>query len=201
MRSIRVGGEFIDFHPDIALADGALLQEVLASCPGLELLDLWLCPGVGPAIVSKAAACCPLLTTICLGDTREPIEDAHLSELASGCPRLRCVKLFCCKAITDIGVACLLKHCTALEELDILSCAGVSDTFREMISVAYPHVRLVRMGHRSDGEAASGRCRDYENCHVHNSDAMAAARERESALKAALLARSPILERLRPRRR
>ena len=155
----------------------ALLLEVLARCPRLELLDLWSCPGVRPAIVSKAAACCPLLTTIYLGDTgEESIEDAQLSELAAGCPRLRCVKLSGCKGITYIGVACLLKHCTELEELDIHSCAGVSDTFRGMIGVVYPHVRRVRMGHRSDGEAASGRCRDYESCHVHNSDAMAAAR-------------------------
>jgi hypothetical protein len=121
VRSIRVGGALIDFHPDRALADGALLLEVLARCPRLELLDLWSCPGVRPAIVSKAAACCPLLTTIYLGDTgEEPIEDAQLSELAAGCPRLRCVKLSRCKAITDIGVACMLKHCTALARHPLL---------------------------------------------------------------------------------
>jgi hypothetical protein len=141
-------------------------------------------PGARPAIVSKAAACCPLLTTIYLGGLEEPIEDAHLSKLASGCPRLRCVKLFRCKLITDVGIACLLKHCTALEELDILFCAGVSDTFREMIGVAYPHVRLVRLDLDDDGDAPAGRCRDFDNCHVHNSDAMAAERERQSALEA-----------------
>ena len=59
VRSKRLGGPLIDFHPDRALADGALLLEVLANCPGLEpeLLDLWSCPGVSPATVSKAAAC------------------------------------------------------------------------------------------------------------------------------------------------
>ena len=102
----------------------AALRAVAGHCHGLRSLDLSMVPGVTDAGVTAVASCCPRLTRLNLSGCA--VSDDCLHALASHATALVEVNLSHCKGVTGVGLEALVRSLPTLQTIHIARCEGVT---------------------------------------------------------------------------